>query len=531
MNRYDGFHEFVVARGGALSRTAFLLTGEHHAAEDLVQTALAKAAARWRQIRDGGQPEAYVRRIMINEQISWWRRRPARPVAEVPDRPGGDQEQRAVDRIALGRALDRLTPRQRATVVLRFYEDLSEAATASALGCSVGSVKRNTHDALVRLREALPLYAEQAGQYANPTRAVTAAKRHRTARVAGVAGLVLVPVLVGLVLLGPGRPDSRPLLPPSSPSASPSPSLLPLPGQLPDRRASAQPLPRDRGVGRGVALTRGSDPGPVYLVTADGAWWRQDSPPDGQASLSPDGRWLATMTQQEVVVRDLTGTQEHLLPQATWVGWAPSGGWLFVQTPTGPGRLVSLSAWSVREVDAATTVTATAVLDTGELLRILDSRTTTRVPLQVVDPATGAARLLSVDAAPYLGEGEDLVFMRNPAGPGSGFVVALDAAADGVGSVQFFRHGPDGSPPTKTGVIEFSLADGRLLRRVDLVGAGAKLPQALCYRGGDLIWSDGTSLRLRSAGAASNVVVMPKVFDTLLYRVPGCLRSLQRTDG
>ncbi|WP_275412070.1 sigma factor, partial [Catellatospora coxensis] len=113
MDRYDGFHEFVVERGGALSRTAFLLTGEHHAAEDLVQSALAKAATRWRQIMDYGQPEAYIRRTMINEQISWWRRRPARPVAEVPERAGPDEPGRVVERVALGQALATLTPRQR----------------------------------------------------------------------------------------------------------------------------------------------------------------------------------------------------------------------------------------------------------------------------------------------------------------------------------------------------------------------------------------------------------------------------------
>ncbi|MFD0594235.1 SigE family RNA polymerase sigma factor [Catellatospora coxensis] len=163
MDRYDGFHEFVVERGGALSRTAFLLTGEHHAAEDLVQSALAKAATRWRQIMDYGQPEAYIRRTMINEQISWWRRRPARPVAEVPERAGPDEPGRVVERVALGQALATLTPRQRTVVVLRFYEDLSEADTAALMGCSVGTVKSQTHLALGHLRRALPRYAEQAG--------------------------------------------------------------------------------------------------------------------------------------------------------------------------------------------------------------------------------------------------------------------------------------------------------------------------------------------------------------------------------
>src|SRR5688572_22464130 len=121
MDRYDGFEEFVVARGGALSRTAFLLTGDHHLAQDLVQSALAKAALRWRQITEHGQPEAYVRRIIVNERISWWRRRPPQPVEWIAERAGPDEPHEIVERLALGQALDTLTPRQRAVLVLRYY--------------------------------------------------------------------------------------------------------------------------------------------------------------------------------------------------------------------------------------------------------------------------------------------------------------------------------------------------------------------------------------------------------------------------
>jgi RNA polymerase sigma-70 factor (sigma-E family) len=152
MDRYDGFEDFVVARGGALSRTAFLLTGDHHTAEDLVQSALAKAALRWRQIIDGGEPEAYVRRIMVNERISWWRRRTPQPVERLPERAGPDEPHEIVERLALGQALNTLTVRQRTVVVLRFYEDLSEAETAAAMGCSVGTVKSQIHVALNNLR-------------------------------------------------------------------------------------------------------------------------------------------------------------------------------------------------------------------------------------------------------------------------------------------------------------------------------------------------------------------------------------------
>jgi len=158
VDRYEGFREFVQDRGQALSRTAYLLCGDHGAAEDLVQSALAKTAARWPTVHAAGSPEAYVRRVMVNERISWWRRRHTEhPTRDLPDRASpGDESERVVHRMAIAAALAQLAPRQRAVIVLRFYEDLSEAETAAALGCGVGTVKRQTHDALARLRRIAP---------------------------------------------------------------------------------------------------------------------------------------------------------------------------------------------------------------------------------------------------------------------------------------------------------------------------------------------------------------------------------------
>ncbi|NUT04260.1 MAG: SigE family RNA polymerase sigma factor [Hamadaea sp.] len=154
----DGFREFVVASSPALSRVAYLLTGDHQLAEDLLQSALASTYRHWRRIRDGN-PAAYVRQVMHREQISWWRRRrPAERLSgEAPEhRQAGDLAAEAVNRITLVQALAHLAPRQRAVIVLRFYDDLTEAETARILGCSVGTVKRQTHDALARLRTLLP---------------------------------------------------------------------------------------------------------------------------------------------------------------------------------------------------------------------------------------------------------------------------------------------------------------------------------------------------------------------------------------
>jgi RNA polymerase sigma-70 factor (sigma-E family) len=155
---YEGFPEFMLARGAALARTAYLLTGDVVAAEELVQSALVKTATHWRRVTSAGNPEAYVRRIMVNERIGWWRRFGRRevPVAAPPDDLGGDQSEAAARRIDLAAALAQLPTRQRAVVVLRYYEDMSEAATAAILGCSVGTVKSQASAALAKLRRLVP---------------------------------------------------------------------------------------------------------------------------------------------------------------------------------------------------------------------------------------------------------------------------------------------------------------------------------------------------------------------------------------
>jgi RNA polymerase sigma-70 factor (sigma-E family) len=153
----ETFHEFVVHRSPALSRRAYLLTGDHQLAEDLLQRSLALTYRHWRRIR-GGDPEAYVRRVMYHQQVSWWRRRrPAERLDPEPtDRPGDDHSDATALRLTLAVALRKLTPRQRAVVVLRFYEDLTETQVAEVLGCSVGTVKRHGHDAVRRLRVIAP---------------------------------------------------------------------------------------------------------------------------------------------------------------------------------------------------------------------------------------------------------------------------------------------------------------------------------------------------------------------------------------
>lgn len=165
MSHYDGFEEFVAAQGAALSRAAYFLTGSDADAEDLLQEALARTAGRWPRIAASGNATAYVRQVMLNHTRSVWRRgRLVRfiPSADLPDRPRPDDVTPAVeDRISLGAALRQIGPRQRAVLYLRYYEDLTETESARLLGCSVGTVKSQAHDALTRLRRIAPELAPE----------------------------------------------------------------------------------------------------------------------------------------------------------------------------------------------------------------------------------------------------------------------------------------------------------------------------------------------------------------------------------
>jgi RNA polymerase sigma-70 factor (sigma-E family) len=153
----DGFRDFVEARSSALLRSGWLLTGDWPSAEDLVQTALAAAWPRWDSLISQDAPEPYVRKIMINTFLRWRQRRWNGEIAtgRLPElQVYGDAFAQIDARQALIAALDRLPPRQRAVVVLRYFADQTEAQTAAAMGCSVGAVKAHASKALARLRDA-----------------------------------------------------------------------------------------------------------------------------------------------------------------------------------------------------------------------------------------------------------------------------------------------------------------------------------------------------------------------------------------
>jgi RNA polymerase sigma-70 factor (sigma-E family) len=153
--READFTAYVRARQKSFARFAYLLTGDPHSAEDLVQSALAKVFGRWDHISSVESPDAYVRKVMVNEHASWWRRqwrhreRPDSDLIHVINPAAAPDAAHDDD---LWRHVRSLAPQQRAAVVLRFYEDLSEAQTAEILGCSVGTVKSHTSRAISSLR-------------------------------------------------------------------------------------------------------------------------------------------------------------------------------------------------------------------------------------------------------------------------------------------------------------------------------------------------------------------------------------------
>lgn len=139
-------------------RTAFLLTGDRHLAEDLLQDVLTKVADRWWRIREEEKAEAYAHTALVREYISWrrLRRNSELPVDDPPEQSTTDFAEQSLSRITLDRALAKLPPRQRAVLILRFYDDCSVDQTAALLRCSTGSVKSQTHDALAKLRSLGP---------------------------------------------------------------------------------------------------------------------------------------------------------------------------------------------------------------------------------------------------------------------------------------------------------------------------------------------------------------------------------------
>jgi RNA polymerase sigma-70 factor (sigma-E family) len=193
------FGEFVAARSPRLLRVAYLLTRDWALAEDLLQTSLAKAWSAWKRIET--DPEAYVRRILVTTYSSWWRRPwlHERPAAQLPDAAGADAHRAVDERDEMWQALGRLPNRQRAVLVLRYYEDLSEAEIAETLGIAPGTVKSLAVAGLVNLRLDA-LFRDEPGAHHVRLAAVAERvkmRRRRAIAVVGAACAVVIAIIIG----------------------------------------------------------------------------------------------------------------------------------------------------------------------------------------------------------------------------------------------------------------------------------------------------------------------------------------------
>ncbi|TFV90725.1 SigE family RNA polymerase sigma factor [Blastococcus sp. CT_GayMR16] len=168
----DEFTDFVAAHGAQLLRTACLVTGDSHLGEDLVQTTLTKAYGAWAKVRGADHPVAYVRRLMINTHLSWLRRltNTERPLERFPDAGTGDHQSAHAETDEMRQALLQLSPRVRTAVVLRYFEDLSEADTAALMGCSRSTVNNHVTRGLSALRALMNPAVDNLSQTTGSTR-------------------------------------------------------------------------------------------------------------------------------------------------------------------------------------------------------------------------------------------------------------------------------------------------------------------------------------------------------------------------
>lgn len=348
----DEFSAWAAGAEAALLRSAYLLTGDLHRAEDLVQEALVKVALRWRRLR-GGHPAAYARRVIARDHVSLWRRNGREvPVGE----PAVAESAVSTDPdavLVVQRALARLTPAQRAVVVLRHFDDLTERETAEVLGVAVGTVKSQNAVALARLRTGAPELLDLVRPAGRGEFAAQEARRRRTQQqvVGGTALAVALVVLLGL-LATRGRGEAEP--PPVAPTSSMVTEAIdqariaawdpftladaPLrPSLLPSRIVPPVSAPsfRDRLPGR--AMLAWPRPNRDVLLLGDDEQWSSvpDTSDKVTTALSYDGRRLALGTAAGLRIVDLSTGDDVVLPwpdplAGPWdstpeVRWLPGG--------------------------------------------------------------------------------------------------------------------------------------------------------------------------------------------------------------
>lgn len=337
----DDFSAWAAEAERPLIRSAYLLTGDLHRSEDLVQEAMVKVALRWSRLRDG-HPTAYARRVIARDHVSLWRRRGREvPVADPVTDAAVSSDPETV--LVVRRALDRLTPAQRAVVVLRHFDDLTERETADTLGVSIGTVKSQNAVALARLRTGAPELLDLVQPTGLGEAAAAEARRRRTGRrvvAASVTAVVAVAAVLLVVRPGDdGRGEPAPVAPTTDSATDPAadagkvfpewdpftiadaplrPSVLPARIEPPEQPASVLDEPIERAV---LAWPeKGRD---LRLLDDRGGWRSVPGTADAvagtlrgvaPAALSDDGRKVAVSVNAGLRVIDVTTGDDRLLP-------------------------------------------------------------------------------------------------------------------------------------------------------------------------------------------------------------------------
>lgn len=328
----DEFNAWAAGAEAPLLRSAYLLTGDLHRSEDLVQEALVKVALRWRRLRSG-HPTAYARRVIARDHVSLWRRTGREVPASDPLAPPATVSSDPDAVLVVQKALARLTPAQRAVVVLRHFDDLTERETAEVLGVAVGTVKSQNAAALTRLRTGAPELLDLIRPTGRGEVAAREARQRRTQqRVVGGTALavVLVALLALVVTRGGGDAEPPPVAPTSGattetggevrvgawdphtlPDAPLRTSLLPERIEPPASAPSIARQPLDR------ALLAWAEPNREVLLLGAGGQWRSVPGTDDRkltTALAYDGRRLALSSDDGLRVLDVTTGEDTLLP-------------------------------------------------------------------------------------------------------------------------------------------------------------------------------------------------------------------------
>ncbi len=362
-----GFEEYVTARSGPLLRFAYLLCGDRHLAEDLVQEVLVKAHRRWSAL-EADNPDSYLKRALVRTHISWLRRRASSEVATavVPDLPGAGFDDAHASRDEAWGMLARLPRSQRAVLVLRYFEDLDDQRIAELVGVSPSTVRTHALRGLRTLRETLTAQAQEAptgaGLVEEVRRGVARRAARRRAVAGGLAAVLVAAVISVAALLLPGRGGEPPVQPTPSPTVTSDLVLVPTTLAAPVFPYAVSYLPA--GIG----------PASVHVGSAGASVVFGDSSGEGdcdcyvlELAVAAERRDMADFADQASAVT-VNGSPATLWERFALVEWERDGNWLYASTHPEGVSIAELLRVAEGLVPGTTASAETGPLDGAQIM-------------------------------------------------------------------------------------------------------------------------------------------------------------------